>query len=380
MNNNPGVTTHNRQTHLLAATQFVTLAILLAQAWTASGVSFTKATYNGLFSQAEGTNSVVNNLSSGFLTVSLRESGAFTGSLYIGGGSSAPGGKFPLQGQFDANGKKTLIISRTRLNRGPLTVALEYAPSGQTEILTGQVSATNWTALLVAYQAYSSQPPQAGKYTLQLRTPAADNGPGGIGIGRVSVSLTGKLGFSGKLPDNTTLSQSLSLCKGGRWPLYASLYSSKGSILGWVEFDGANSLNGEIGWTKPAMPNAKYYNRGLTNVVDLLGFSYNPPRTGTRPLNFIKGLVVFSGGPLGKPFTNSVTLSTSGNVNANTSSALKFKINALTGQFSGTAELPGLGGHLPVSGAIFQSPLNQGYGFFLANGQSGAVLLYGDYR
>ena len=379
MKTNLAATTRNLRTHLLGRCQLVTLAILLAQASAASAATFVKATYNGLFSEINETNAVVNPLSSGFLTLSVRESGSFSGKLQISDGTSTSGAKYALSGQFDADGKQTLSIARKAAAGGPLNVELQYASAGQNNIITGRVLCTNWTAELLAYQAYSSQPPAAGTYTVRFSSSEPDNGPDGVGAGMLSVSLSGKLSFSAKLPEGTSFSQSLNLCMQGRWPLYASLYKGQGSILGWVEFSGSDSLSGEIGWTKPAMPTSKYYSQGFTNVLDLQGLAFIARRSGSRPLNFSKGLVIFSGGGLLAPFTNTVNLSTSGHLNDNTSNDLSFKINPLTGLFSGKAELPGFHGHVPVNGTIFQSH-NEGYGYFLLNGQSGAVLLSGDYR
>lgn len=367
--------TGNLRAHLVGRIQLVTLALLLAQASAASAATFVKAIYNGLFSEMDGSNAVINPLSSGFLTLSVRESGTFTGKLFISDGTSASGAKYPLSGEFDVEGKKTLIISRK--TGGPLRVDLQYAPAGQTDTLTGSVSSTNWTAQLLAYQAYSSQPPAAGTYTVRFGPSDSDDGPDGVGSGKLSVSVAGKLSFSAKLADGTSFSQSLNLCTQGRWPLYGSLSKGQGSILGWAEFSASESLSGDIGWTKPAMATSKYFSQGFTNVLDLEGLTYIARRTRSAPLNFTMGVVVFTGGGLDVPFTNAVKVSRS-TVNAKTSPGLGLKINARTGLFSGNAKLPDFPGRVPISGTIFQSD-NVGYGYFLLNGQSGAVFLYGDY-
>jgi hypothetical protein len=380
MKTNVTVTLKTRPPALLAALLVVTLTMLLAQGSVAAAVSFAKGTYNGLFSQASGTNLIVDHPSSGFLTVRVSDSGAFSGVIYTSPTSSLPGLKHALSGQFDAEGNKTLTLVSKAGFGDLLDLELHYAAPGQTDAITGQVSCANWTAQVLALPAYSSQSPQAGNYTFSLAKPAADPGPEGIGVGKISVSLAGKLAFSGKLPDGTAFTQSLALCQEGRWPLYASLYGGSGSIVGWVDFAGGSSLSGTVGWTKPASPKAKYYSQGLTNGVEIMGLPFIPTRSGSRPLNFKKGLVVFSGGELSTPFTNEVTLSANGRVTDNTSSRLGFKVNRLTGQFTGTAALPGIKGSVPMRGAVFQAPLGQGYGYFLHNGQSGAVQFYGDYR
>jgi hypothetical protein len=51
----------------------------------------------------------------------------------------------------------------------------------------------------------------------------------------------------------------------------------------------------------------------------------------------------------------------------------------MTGLFSGNAKLPGFRSRATVSGTIFQAD-NEGFGYFLLDGQSGSVFLYGDYQ
>src|SRR5215471_2309658 len=203
-------------TRFLAAIQLVALTIFFAANSTAA-----TATYDSLFSEINGTNAVVNPLSSGFLTLSVRGSGSFSGKLLISDGTSGSGAKYPLSGQFDSEGKRTITISRKA--GGPITVELQYAPAGQTNTITGQVYCTNWNAQLLAYRAYSSQPQAAGNYTVRFRPSDSGDGPDGVGTGKLLISLAGNLTFSAKLPDGTTVSQSVKLGVGGRWPLYVSV-------------------------------------------------------------------------------------------------------------------------------------------------------------
>jgi hypothetical protein len=380
MKANLTVTQKTWRPRLLAALLAGALTMLLAHASLAAAVTFTKSTYNGLFYQVGETNVVVDHPSSGFLTVRVSDSGAFSGAIYISPTASLAGLKHPLSGQFDAEGKKTLTLMSKAGFGDLITLELQYPAPDQTNAITGQVSCSNWTAQVLAFPAYSSQSPQAGNYTFSLAKPAADPGPDGIGVGKISVSLAGKLACAGKLPDGTAFTQSLALCQEGRWPLYASLYGGSGSLVGWVEFAGGTGLSGAVSWTKPALAKAKYFSQGLTNVVEVMGLPFTPTRAGHRALNFKKGLVVFSGGGLSTPFTNAVTLSTGGHVADTTKFRLGFQLDRFTGQFTGSAALPGLKGSVPLRGAVFQAPLNQGYGYFLHDGQSGAVQFYGDYQ
>ncbi len=54
----------------------------------------------------------------------------------------------------------------------------------------------------------------------------------------------------------------------GRWPIYASLYSNKGVILGWLAFTndlaGTNDLHGVVAWVKLGQTGRKLYPNGFT--------------------------------------------------------------------------------------------------------------------
>ena len=100
-------------------------------------------TYNGIFYDTNG----LGQLSSGCITLNLASSGSFSGSLQIGNA------KWTLAGQFDVNGNAT-----TTVNRGvmvPLTVALQLDLSGNSDQLTGTVTANDnsWAAELTAVLA-----------------------------------------------------------------------------------------------------------------------------------------------------------------------------------------------------------------------------------
>jgi hypothetical protein len=70
------------------------------------------------------------------------------------------------------------------------------------------------------------------------------------------------------------MSQSTTVNVNGQLPFFGSLYSKKGSILGWLTFTNTvgDELNGSVDWFKPA---------GLeTNNPN--GFSFTTPLTGVK--------------------------------------------------------------------------------------------------
>ncbi len=70
------------------------------------------------------------------------------------------------------------------------------------------------------------------------------------------------------LADNSRISQTVSLSKNGHWPLYASLYAGKGSVLSWLAFENRTNddINGLLSWIKLADVTAVYYPHSFTNL------------------------------------------------------------------------------------------------------------------
>ena len=76
--------------------------------------------------------------------------------------------------------------------------------------------------------------------------------PGGDGYGTAAVDAAGNLRFSGTLGDGTKISPVTFLSASGQWPFYSSLYSGKGSILGWLTFSSETNtdVSGPLNWFK----------------------------------------------------------------------------------------------------------------------------------
>jgi hypothetical protein len=325
-------------------------------------------TYNGLFAEAGRAQE-----SSGFVTLAVTEKGAYSGSLRRGTST------YPLTGQFDVAGWASKTVLRPRTNSWAVAMRLDLAGA---EVLTGTLGDGHWLADLRAdravFNAQTNPATQyASKYTLIIPgSTDASASPGGEGYGAVVVSGAGQVTLSGSLADGSALSQTVPVSRDGRWPLYASLYTGKGSVWSWLAFDTnqpAAGFQGELSWIKQAQPGVKYYPAGFTNEVVAVGSRYTQPAGQTnRVIHLTNGVVSFEGGNLSMPFTNLVSLTLGNKVINASSNSLSLSLTLSSGRFSGSATVPGTKQNVSFKGALLQN-VDVGYGYFLGTNQSGSV-------
>ena len=324
--------------------------------------------YNGLFY----VENAVQHETSGAFTFRLISSGRYTGKLQLAGK------RLPFSGQFGLDGKATNSLPRPGTN--PLAMELTL----DSDQVFGQVRDTvaGWNAELVGDRApvfaRTSTSPYAGNYTLLMMEES--DLEIGTGFGTLKIDTKGKAAFRGTLADGTPATQTVPISKSGLWPLYVALYGGKGSILSWVSLSTnpapAASLSGELSWSKPALPGAKYYPDGFTTGLDIVGSLYQAPGA-NRVLEMEMGIVSFEGGNLAAPLENMVTLEANNKVtNLTTDQPLTVKIAVPTGLFSGRlrADNGGVMKTLTFRGVVLQRQ-NLGAGFFLGTDVSGSVHL-----
>jgi hypothetical protein len=306
--------------------------------------------YNGLVSDSDNPTAA----NSGYISIKTTAKGSFSAKLQLGGQ------KYSFSGMFGASGTNTTTV-------GSLRVTLLLDLHGG-DAITGAITGNGWTASLQAYRnVFGKTKPAtvAGTYTVVAQP---DEGVMGTGIGTAKVDSSGNVTWSVTLPEGTKLTGKTTLSKTGVWPLYAAPYSSRGLMVGWMQFANT-STNGFVGggvWTKPSGVSAPYLS-GLTNAITVSGALYKtPPLSGGWK-------IVLNGGGLSAPVTNSVTFG-SGNkiVSEKGANAVKLSLTATTGLFKGTVTDPGTGNTVSFQGVLFERN-NAGLGFFLGGNQSGAV-------
>ena len=307
-------------------------------------------------------------VSSGFLSATITELGKLSAKLMSAGRT------YSFSGQLSSLGTLTVLVARSGLPSVSVTIQADL--NGATSVLTGLVTSAGWGAELLANRSvYSSTnpPPLAGnKYTLLLPgAPASITEPAGDGYGTVSIDKSGNISFSGKLSDRAAVSQKTFLSGLSQWPFYASLYSGKGVIFGWLTFvSGPDSdLSGPLNWFKTPVPFTTPFPSGFTlepaAVGSLYTFSNGIP---VLPLDQGNGRLVLENGELAQGITNFFTLDSANKVT--TTNKMTLSITTGSGVFKGSAADPATGKSVSFSGAVLQKQ-NRGSGFFRQSDQAG---------
>jgi len=136
----------------------------------------------------------------------------------------------------------------------------------------------------------------------------------------------------------------------------------------------STDLTGTLYWFRQPQSTAKTYPAGFNFPagISAIGSLYSLTN-GTPLLNLPSGgvSVLQLGNPL-QSYTNNFTLGADNKITS--ANGLKATITTKSGLFKGTAISLGNGTTVPINGVLLQKQ-NSGYGFFLSNGQSGAVFL-----
>jgi hypothetical protein len=330
-----------------------------------------KGTYSGLFFEP----GALRFESSGYFTLMLNELGAYTATLLTAGQ------RYATNGKFDLDGRAANMIRRAGAN--PLGVTWHVDLTGS-NIVDGTVSDGIWTARLdgdrAVFDTTKNPAPLAGRYTLIIPgTPGSTDSPEGDGYGTVAINGAGALSYSGVLADNTKVTQRSTVSKDGAWPLYAPLYSGKGLLFGWVNFDTNrpnDDLSGAVNWIKPPLLTNKLYPQGFNVTTNLVGSRYLPPTPANpRTLDLGSGVLAFIGGGLPEGITNLFGITANNRVTNGGPHALTMGFNTPSGLFSGTLKLSGARNTNRFNGVVLQKSTSAS-GFFLGtNNQSGRVAL-----
>ena len=330
-----------------------------------NAIAQAQGAYNGLIYNVSN----VTVLTSGFFTANTTAKGAYTASLLIAGRHYPISGKFsPLTG--------LATNSFNPISGQPLTVRLRLDLSGTDRLqglITGRLSAY-WAQLDADRLVFTKANPasQRGSYTMAI--PPAASGPAGCGYGTITVSAGGVVQWSGVLADGTKVSQTSALSKDGLWPLYGSLYGGGGAVISWMQFNNlpASDLSGQLIWLKPAGLSPQSFPAGFTNAVAAVGSAYTPPSAGPM-LNLTNLDLIFSGGALSAPFTNSLHLDRLNRVTG-APAGLKLTFTPASGLFKGSSWSAALNQTLSFQGVVYEK-VPSGAGLFLTPGQSGQVYL-----
>ena len=326
--------------------------------------------YSGLFYEEDA----VRHGRSGLFSISVTKHGTYSGRLQIGGERRG------FSGRLDVDCRATSVIPRRGSNS--LTLQFHLGTGNHADQLFGYISDGVWTASLqgdrAGFNVLTKPAPYAGTYNLIL--PGHDDNeslPAGDGYGSLRINTAGRVTLSGMLADNTRISQVGSVSKNGHWPLYASLYAGKGSILSWLAFEDRpnDDINGLLNWFKPTDVGARYYPRGFTSMLSVIGFVYVSPVGNTNSwLGFTNGCLRFYGGELATSFTNAFTFGLKDKVDNLSTNKLTMTFSRSSGRFGGRVTEPATGLSRAFKGVVLQKA-NVGCGFLLGTNQTSHLYL-----
>ena len=326
--------------------------------------------YTGLF--YDSVNGVQHGSSGSFL-LTTTDRGTYTASLLTGGR------KLSASGQLSAGGLASNEIIRKGTNA--LAVDWNVALDGS-DTVTGTVSeGSSWLATLTGDRAIFTKTNPcvlAGKYTFLLPgLPGDAFVPGGTSYGTLSIDSNGVASLKALLADKTTASLKVPISKNGDWPLYIPLYSAKGSLFSWINFEDRvnDDFHGNLNWSKPPLPPSKYYTNGFSTMStnEAVGARYIAPLTTNKVLQMTSAVLTLDGGNLATGYTNTFDLGLSSKVTNTSPSTLKLAFTTSSGLFKGSLTLTNTGSKaIPFAGVVLQKGTNAA-GYFLGTNQSGAV-------
>ena len=345
----------------------------------------------------------------GYVSVTVKTTGAFTATLKLDGTAYPVAGVFDAVGtaHFGALGTTTFSIVRKDLPALFVNLGINLG----TGIISGAAASYNGSAVTGSAVISAERCPFGpaslvpssllgpanadATYTIimapiQGQTLGNANYPQGTGYASMKLTKAGAVTVSGVLADGTPFTEATTLSAAQHWRLFASLYGNKGLVAGSADFGPSNydflALNST--WLRPVM-DAQYYPGGWANSIsfNVAGAKY----TVIAGTSVLPGLDVagdaeldFSGAGLSSTVKD--TFTTSGaDVIHNTASDVTYKltINRATGMFTGFFTAPD--GSKPVFNGVVQtkSLSTQSAGFFVTpvpkvkdyTGQSGNVIL-----
>ena len=182
--------------------------------------------------------------------------------------------------------------------------------------------------------------------------------------------------MSGVLADGTQFSQTANVTEAGEWPLYVPLYFGQGAVVSWLSFAnlGNSDVSGDLVWIKQSGASSTSFPQGFTNATKCIGAIYLMPSATGKAVNLSSAAVSFSGGGLGTPFSNAVSVNAGSQVVNLSPNLLNFYISKTLGTFSGQIAEPGTGIMRSFGGVILQKQ-NAGYGMTFGVGAASRVVL-----
>ncbi len=308
----------------------------------------------------------------GFASLTLLDSGKFSGYLIVNGI------RLPISGVFDLARSVTIPVS-VKPGMAAMTLALSVVDSPST--MAGTLTDTLGSIPVTLYRSpFSKAFPAtsaAGNFNALIQPNTNHPLVIGDGFGNLKIDPTGGVAFGGSLGDGTPFSLKTVLSESGSFPMYVLLAGGRGSVLGWLTVDPLApdvlvATNG-LWWTRlGAAKNAGLYPAGFTNEFVTLASPYTAP-VNSRVLSVTNGVVILSGDDLIEARTNEFVLGADNKVTS--TNGVAAVIARPTGSFSGAVAPPRPGPGMKstaIRGVLLQRQ-NFGGGYFLGTNRTGQV-------
>ncbi len=326
-----------------------------------------QGTYYGLVAPTDHNNITVSN--AGLAKISSTAAGTFTGSL------SMQNKVFPFAGKWDYAGNANFSIARPGTT--PLAANLSIDLSNGVFTVNGTVQSADWTSDITTTRSVTkltaSTIPAAGKYVMKIPTTTSDLGDS---VATMTASPGGILTFAGLMADNTPWTETVGVDKDGNFPIFCSLYSGRGLLIGLQQFSSVTNSIGATRWIRPAITTAFYTNGFSTPAFNSYISGYGRPAANTT-----YGLQ-FGGNTLQPSVSYGLTINNLGQFQITSGGGpgdhLVLTLTPTTGALSGTWSDPALG-TWTIKGVlgIFNNPNIAGTGFVLGpHGQTGSMQLF----
>jgi C1A family cysteine protease len=318
-----------------------------------------RGVYNGLFIPTNNPGAS----NSGFITLTLADSGSFTGRVLLGGAS------WTVSSKFDATGYAAFNVPRTGQNPLMLHLTLNETESA----IDGDIGDGTWEAPVSTDRALTNGvTPMRCTLVVEGGTNAWQSPPG-EGTASVVVDVAGGVTLSGNLADGTAISQKSAISADGIWPMYVSLYGGNGVFMGWMPVDG----NGTALWIKPQTPTNVFYPEGFHEEPAVAVSRYVAWTNQASLVDWTNGIVAVGGGNLPDVLTSAVVWSNSQVkvLSGGSISNLTLTVTRSSGLFTGSFTHPVTRKKVTVRGALLQQesghdPLMSG-GWFTGTNQAG---------
>lgn len=310
-------------------------------------------------------------------TVTLTESGAYSGVLVIGAK------RFSFSGRFLADGRATTTISYGGKSRIYLNLLLDgqNSPNLMGINLSGYFPFFSGTLIgeRSTFNALTNPATQfAGTFTYKFSINNGDGSPTGDSVASLTVNSSGTVTAIGKLADGTSFTSSSPVFEDGNWPLYVITEGGKNVVGGWPKFfhfDDPNARDA-LAWGRLYQPHAPRYPNGFYVTTQATwGSRYLPPTNANdRVLSATNLAVILEGNEMPGQFVSPVLLTDDNQIINNASNILKVALQLKTGLFTGQITPTGSTKPLPIQGAIFQNQAS-GSGSFVGKHLAGQLRL-----